>query len=141
MEVSWDAPIKSDSFIVVCKNAYLLHLHPFDSDIIQHKCYKRLNFIADQYVVKGQLREFTGYLLEGQYYINLLAAYFILDKFRPKKETKLIGLNDKVSIVEDCIETCDRYAQYFEKNTHIENYKVWIKGIKDYYSLRSTGKS
>ncbi len=134
-EVSWNGPISRDSFIVVCKNAYLLNLRPFDNSVIDHKCYKRLNFIADQYAIENKLSELTGCLAEGQYYINFLAAYFILEKFKPKKEEKLIVFNSDKSIVEDCIETCDRYAEHFEAGDQSENYHKWITKIKSYYNI------
>jgi len=121
----------SDSFLIVCKNGYLAGLRPFDTNITATDFYKRLVFSINQY----SLFEFIGYLMESQYYINLWAAFFILDKFQPDINEKLIGMNDKKSIVEDCIETVDRYAVHFSELSQKENYVKWMSEVKFRYSI------
>jgi len=123
-----------DSFIIICRNAYLAGLHPFDTNIESTDFYKKLTFSASQH----KLRNFIGNLMEGHYYINLWTAFFILDKFNPNIDEKLIGMNDDKSIVQDCIETTDSYAVDFQKQSQRENYHNWISGVKSRYKIQNT---
>lgn len=123
--------VSSASFAITCRNAYLDGLHPFDSNIDLTQFYKNLSSI----VSRSTLGVFMGNLMEGQYNINLWAAFFILDKFRPDIHDKLIGMNDEKSIVKDCIETVDRYAAYFTKEVQKNNYIKWMSEVKFRYNL------
>ena len=73
--------------------------------------------------------------MEYQYYINLWTSYFILEDFKPSIDQKLIGMNDNLSIVDDCIETVERYASGFENVVQIDNCRIWLDKIKGHYSI------
>lgn len=118
------------NYIVSCKNGYRDGIEPFGNHIRTNELYETLCFLADQL----SLNEFTGYLMEGQYFINLWAAIIIVDRFRPKTSEKLIGLNDDKSTVEDCLETVERYSVNFKQDGQFDNYQKWISEIKLSYS-------
>jgi hypothetical protein len=123
---------RKDSFIINCRNGYRLNLRPFEPNINSTDFYKALLVSISQY----SILEFIGNLMEGQYYINLWAAYFILDIFQPNINEKLIGMNDKKSIVEECIETVERYSVDFGESQK-ENYEKWILKVKFRYNIHS----
>jgi hypothetical protein len=123
--------IPNASFAITCRNAYLNGLHPFDSNIDLTDSYINLSSIVERL----SLHDFIGYLMEGQYNINLWAAFFILDKFRPDINEKLIGMNDEKSIVKDCIETVDTYATNFTQESQKDNYTKWMSEVKFRYNL------
>jgi hypothetical protein len=118
------------SYLVSCKNGYLEGIEPFSNHIRKNELYEKLCFLADQL----SLDEFTGYLVEGQYFINLWTAIIILDRFRPKTSEKLIGLNNNKSIAEDCLETIEQYSDSFKQDGQFDNYQKWILEIKSSYS-------
>lgn len=119
------------SYLMTCKSAYLSGVYPFDSNFTNTNYYRQIKDISCQI----QLKDFIGNLMEYQYYINLWTSYFILEDFKPSKEQKLIGMNDKISIVDDCIETVERYLAYFEKAEQIANCRIWLDKIKSYYAI------
>jgi hypothetical protein len=63
-----------------------------------------------------------------------MGSYIYLQDFKPNKDEKLIGLNDDISIVDDCIETIYRYAEDFTLAQR-NNYSKWIQTIKTHYNL------
>jgi len=116
--------------MVLCKNMYLAGLKPFGFDISENSNYAKLKTIAEEL----PLRHLYGFFLEHQYYMNLWAAIFILDKFKPALEETLVGLNDKLTIVGNCMEILKRHAEDFD-TIQLTNYDVWIKKIKTHYHL------
>jgi hypothetical protein len=121
----------ADSYLITCKNAYLSGVYPFNLNFTNTNHYRRLRDIASQI----DLKDFIGYLMEYQYYINLWTSYFILEDFKPNIDQKLIGMNDKLSIVDDCIETVERYRSGFEKAEQIDNCRIWLDKIKSHYAI------
>jgi hypothetical protein len=120
----------AESFTICCRNIYLAGLKPFGFDMLENRDFIKLQMIAEGLT----LRHLYEYFLENQYYINLWAAIFILDKFKPALGEKLIGLNDQISIVDECMEILERHSEYFDEPQH-QNYHSWIKKIKTYYHL------
>jgi hypothetical protein len=119
------------TYMLNCKNGYLVGIQPFGNHIQTNDLYDKLCFLADQL----RINEFTGFLLEGQYFINLWTSIIILEKFKPKLTDMLIGLNDKISIVDDCLDTVERYSVGFKQEKQFENYQKWILEIKSRYNI------
>ncbi len=125
--------IKEDVFmnyIVSCKNGYLEGIQPFGNHNRTNEFYEKLCSLAKEL----SIRQFIGYLMDGQYFIDLWAAIIILDRFRPKISEKLIGLNDNKSIVEDCFETIQGYFVNFKQDGQLDNCKKWLSEVKLRYS-------
>ncbi|MFB9841807.1 hypothetical protein [Mucilaginibacter ginsenosidivorans] len=120
----------SDSFLRTCRNAYFDKQRPFNIEIGRGELYQKLSSLANSL----ELSIFIGFLMEWQYYINLWASVLILEEFRPEKERKLIGLNYNVSVVDECIETIERYSENFDQ-TQMDNYKKWLSLVKTRYLL------
>jgi len=111
-----------------CRTMYLAGLKPFGFDNLEDANYAKLQTIAGGFT----LRQLYQFFLEHQYYINLWAAIFILDKFKPVLGERLVGLNDKTSIVDECMEILKRHSEDFN-TLQQQNYDVWIKEIKTHY--------
>ena len=114
-----------NSYIVTCKIAYQNNIEPFQFDKIENEIYVKLVEITTHYKETKKVANFYGYLQEGQYWINVWTAYFLLEKFEINPNDKLIGLNDEY-IFASCINEVERSIPYFKNEKQKRDSKKWI---------------
>jgi len=122
-----DIMTNQDSYIVTCRSAFIACVLPFQFEKSQQPVYKKLYAIALDYRDRGRLKEFYQFLQEGQYYINIWTAYFLLEVFELDKKAKLEGLNDKESIFDHCYRMIENTFQSFKDNNQIKNCSYWLE--------------
>jgi hypothetical protein len=130
-----DIKTNPDTFILSCRTAFINNLMPFQFDKETLPLYKKLEQIALDYKQKGLLRQFYEHLQEGQYYINLWTAYFLIEKFELSITENLIGLNDKESIIEHCYRFIENHFQSFKDKEQIKNCSFWLEEKKAAYNI------
>lgn len=124
-----------DTFILTCRTAFLNNLLPFQFDKAALPLYKKLEQIALDYKQNGQLRQFYEHLQEGQYYINIWTAYFLIEKFDLTGVEKLIGLNDNEDIIEHCYRLIENNFQNFKDKEQVKNCSFWLEEKKASYNI------
>lgn len=117
-----------DTFILTCRVAYINNVLPFQFDKSENPTYKKLQQIAIKYRNTNRLQDFYQHLQEGQYYINIWTAYFLVEIFSLDKKAKLIGLNDNETIFEFCYNLIERSFQDFPDKEQIKNCSYWLEG-------------
>ncbi|UOK41611.1 MULTISPECIES: hypothetical protein [Flavobacterium] len=115
----------SNSYIVTCKIAYQNDIEPFQFDKKENEIYKKLDEITTYYKETRTLEDFYTYLQEGQYWINVWTAFFLIEKFEINKSDKLIGLNDE-TIFAFCINEIERHLPHFKKENQRINCQKWL---------------
>ncbi len=123
-----DIKINPDTFILTCRSAYVNNILPFQFDKSENPIYKKLEQIATSYRDTNKLQEFYQYLQEGQYYINIWTAYFLLEKFSLDREVKLIGLHDNRTIFDFSYSLIEDTFQSFPEKEQIKNCSFWLEG-------------
>src|SRR5688500_10835102 len=112
-----------DDFLIQCKRNYFLNIRPGGVDARKTKEYSKLSRIAKSYFENGLEREFAGFLMESQYFINLWAAHLILEYGRPDNELKEI-----------CIQTIVYYSDNPGHQESAVEEKVWLeKYLKNHF--------
>lgn len=122
-----DIKANQDSYIVTCRTAFVNGIFPFQFEKSQHPIYKKLYQSALEYRDTNRLQAFYQFLQEGQYYINIWTAYFLLEIFELDKTAKLIGLNDKEYIFDFCNRLIENTFQSFKDKDQIKNCSYWLK--------------
>jgi hypothetical protein len=122
-----DLKANPDSFIVICKAAYNNNVLPFQFEKPASPLYQKLEQIALDYRDTNRIQEFYQYLQEGQYFINIWTAYFLLEKFSFEKEATLVGLNDQETIFGFCYRLIERNFQDFKEKDQIKNCSYWLE--------------
>jgi hypothetical protein len=114
-----DIKVNPDTFILTCRAAYFNNVLPFQFEKLENPTYKKLDEIAINYRDTNRLQDFYQHLQEGQYYINIWTAYFLIEKFSLDKKAKLIGLNDNETIFDFCYNLIERNFQGFPDKEQI----------------------
>lgn len=122
-----DIKENQDSYIVTCHTAFIAGVLPFQFEKSQQSVYRKLYAIALDYRDKGRLKEFYQFLQEGQYYIDIWTAYFLLEVFDLDKTAKLEGLHNKKSIVDHCYQMIESTFQGFKDKNQIKNCSYWLE--------------
>lgn len=122
-----DIKANQDSYIVICRTAFIAGVLPFQFEKAQHPVYRKLYEIALDYRDKLRLKVFCQFLQEGQYYINIWTAYFLLEVFDLDRSAKLEGLNDKESIFDHCYRMIENNFQSFKDKNQIKNCSYWLE--------------
>jgi len=130
-----DIKINPDTFVITCRTAFVNNLVPFLFDNATLPLYKKLEQIALDFKQKRQLRPFYEHLQEGQYYINLWTAYFLIEKFELTGTEKLIGLNESEFIIEHCYRLIERQFHGFKDKKQIKNCSLWLEAKKATYNF------
>tara|TARA_R110002020_G_scaffold360232_1_gene572878 strand:- start:25 stop:789 length:765 start_codon:yes stop_codon:yes gene_type:complete len=123
-----------ESYIVTCKELWKANIEPFEYLENKPELQNSIERIALSHKNQNRLSDFYQYLQEGQYWINLWTAYYLLEDFDLKKSDKLIGLNNEAGIIDFCIETVERNQPYLEKEIAKSNCEKWIKNKKTAYN-------
>ena len=123
-----------ESYIVTCKELWKSNIEPFEYLENKPELQNKLERIALNNKYRNKLSEFYQYLQEGQYWINLWTAYYLLEVFELKESDKLIGLNNEAGIIDFCIETVERNQPYLEKEIAKSNCEKWINNKKTAYN-------
>ncbi|MBV6643260.1 MAG: hypothetical protein KI791_21250 [Cyclobacteriaceae bacterium] len=121
----------SESYIVTCKQLWEAKIEPFEYLDYKPELQKKLEGIALNHKNQNRLSDFYQYLQEGQYWINLWTAYFLLEVFELKESDKLLGLNNEAGIIDFCFETVERNQPYLKKIIAKSNCEKWIKKKND----------
>lgn len=122
-----DIKANPDSFILTCRTAYINNVLPFQFEKSENPNYKKLKQIAINYKDSNRLQDFYQYLQEGQYYINIWTAYFILENFSVGKSARLVGLNDNETIFDFCYRLIENNFQSFPDKLQIKNCSHWLE--------------
>lgn len=125
--------MKSDSFLLACKELYLNAIHPFDIDNSHSESYKRLVQLGKDQIKKNGLQEFLGFLMENQYRVNLWAAKVGLEHGNPAQD-EILSISGKHTIVDCCIEVVGRHVGFQTTPEQEKNRKEWMKKIKTRYN-------
>lgn len=104
-----------ESYIVTCRELWKTNIEPFEYLENKPELQNRLERVALKHKNQNRLSDFYQYLQEGQYWINLWTAYYLLEVFELKESDKLIGLNNEAGIIDFCIDTVERNQPYLEK--------------------------
>jgi hypothetical protein len=123
-----------DSYILTCREIWKKGIEPFELQQKDLELFVGLKGIAFSYKEQNKLTEFYQYLQEGQYWISLWTAYFLLELFELKTSDKLVGLNDNEKIIDFCIDKIERNQEYLKSELAKENCKNWIKNKKTAYN-------
>lgn len=122
-----DIKENQDTYIVTCRAAFIAGVLPFQFEKSQQPVYRKLYAIALGYRDSDRLKEFYQFLQEGQYYINIWTAYFLLEVFEVDRNNKLEGLNDKESIFDHCYQMIENTFQSFKDKNQIKNCSYWLE--------------
>jgi hypothetical protein len=95
---------------------------PGESTLKQNKGYLILKEIAQSYFTENQCEDFEGFLMEGQYLIQLWAAHLILEYGTPTEKLK-----------QRCFEEIEKYS----KNTLSPKIAVQESNWLVYYNNRN----
>ena len=119
-----------NSYIVTCKIAYQNNIEPFQFDKRENEIYLKLDEIVTHYKETKTIEDFYSYLQEGQYWINVWTAYFLLEKYDINLSAKLKGLNDEY-IIAFCLNEIERHIPYFKNEKQKSDCKKWITEKKN----------
>jgi hypothetical protein len=128
-----DLKANPDSFIVICRAAYNSSVLPFQFEKTENPLYQKLEQIALSYRDTNRIRDFYQNLQEGQYFINIWTAYFLLEKFSFEKEATLVGLNDQEKIFDFCYRLIESNFQDFKGENQIKNCSYWLEEKQYFY--------
>jgi hypothetical protein len=118
---------RKDGYIVTCRTAYINAIFPFQFDKSQHPIYRKLYEVALEYRDTNRLQAFYQFLQEGQYFINIWTAFFLLEVFELDKTAKLVGLNETETIFDYCYRLIESTFQDFKDKTQIKNCSFWLE--------------
>jgi hypothetical protein len=119
-----------DNFLWTCKSTYLKGLHPFDFDNRDKQEYKSIIETGKSLIKERGLQNFLGFLMEGQYYIQLWAALIALEYGDIPKEEKL-SYNTSQTILECCIEEVEKYIIHSKNAEFKKNAALWLQRVLD----------
>ena len=123
-----------DDFLWICKSAYLNGIHPFDSGKNNIEQHKAIVHIGRSIIAESGISSFVGFLMEGQYRVQLWAAYLALEYGNPDKSERYI-YSKNMTIVNSCIEQVEKYC-FVEKNLQIKKAEEdWVLRNKKKYNL------
>ena len=77
---------KGDDFLWQCKSNYIKGITPSNPDFYTDEDYLKVIDIGLQYINAGEVKEFSFFLRESQYFVPLWAAHIILQYGNPDKE-------------------------------------------------------
>ena len=124
-----------NSYIVNCKIAYQNNIEPFQFNKTENEIYIKLDEIVTKYRETKAIEDFYSYLQEGQYWINVSTAFFLLEKYDINPNAKLIGLNDE-NILEFCTNEIERHIPYFKTEKQKDECKKWLLERKTSHNRR-----
>ena len=116
-----------NSYILTCREIWNKGIEPFELQQKDSELFERLKGIASSFKKQNKLTDFCQYLQEGQYWISLWTAYFLLELFELKESDKLGGLNNNEKIIDFCIVKIERNQEYLKTEQAKENCRNWIK--------------
>ncbi|MFL5765991.1 MAG: hypothetical protein ACJ77K_18750 [Bacteroidia bacterium] len=119
-----------DNFLWTCKSTYLKGLSPFDFDNRDKQECKYIIETGKSLIKERGLQSFLGFLMEGQYYIQLWAALIALEYGDIPKEEKL-SYNTSKTILECCIEEVEKYITHSKNAEFKKNAELWLQRIID----------
>ncbi len=123
-----------DSFISTCREIWKQGIEPFELQQKDIELFERLKGIALSFKVQDKQTEFYQYLQEGQYWIGLWTAFFLIELFDLKKSNKLVGLNDNEKAIDFCLNKIERNQMYLKTEQARNNCKNWIEKKKTAYN-------
>ena len=121
-----------DSFLWSCKSTYLKGLHPFDNVDTQE--YKSIIETGKSLINERGLQDFLGFLMEGQYYIQLWAAIIALEYGDIQKEEKL-KYNSSKTVLECCLSEVEKYITHSKNTDFKKNGELWLEKILMRYKI------
>lgn len=122
-----DIKANQDSYIVICRTAFVNAIFPFQFEKSQHPIYRKLYEVALEYRDTNRLQAFYQFLQEGKYYIDVWTAYFLLEIFELDRTAKLIGLNAEEYIFDFCYRLIENNFQNFKDKNQIKNCSYWLE--------------
>ena len=122
-----DIKTNQDAYIVTCRPAFIAGVLPFQFEKSQQQVYRKLYEIAMDYRDRGRRIEFFQFLQEGQCYINIWTAFFLLEVFDLDKTAKLKGWNDQECIFNYHYKTIENTFQSFNDKSQIINCSYWLE--------------
>lgn len=101
MKIEWDIQQirKNSSYLFYCKEYYYLKIKPSDPESKKTKEYQNLVEIAKLYFENNLQSEFSSYLMEYQYLVQLWTAHLILEYGNPDSE-----------LIKDCLDEIENYS-------------------------------
>lgn len=124
--------VLGDNFLWTCKAAYLSGIHPFDYSTSDTEQYQAIVSIGKSMIEESGASDFVGFLMEGQYFVQLWAAYLTLEYGNPQKEEPFKYSKNK-TIVSCCIAEVEKYCSV-EKNLQIKKAEEdWVLKNKEKY--------
>ncbi len=127
-----------DPYILTCRNIWKKGIEPFELGYNDSDLFQKLKGIALSYKGQNKLTDFCQYLQEGQYWISLWTAYFLLELFELKDCDKFAVLNNNERIIDFCFNKIERNQEYLKTEQAKENCRNWIKNKKTTYNICHT---
>ena len=125
--------MKSDNFLLICRNLYFREVHPFDFDKAETELYQNITDFGKEYIKEYGLKAFLGFLMEGQYRVNFWAALIALEYGDPRTDEKS-GTSYAETVIDQCIDTVERHVGFHTTDKQQRNGENWIKKIKTRYN-------
>ncbi|MEM6264042.1 MAG: hypothetical protein AAGI38_16125 [Bacteroidota bacterium] len=96
------------NFLWACKQIYFLNIHPFDTDKVEDENYEKVVQIGQIALNELGTQNFLGYLLEGQYRVELWAAMIFLETKNIEEKKALINSPNQTAKYH-CIQSIEKY--------------------------------
>jgi hypothetical protein len=120
-----------DSFILICREIWKQGIEPFELQQKDIELFEKLKGIALSFKVQDKQTDFYQYLQEGQYWIGLWTAFFLIELFDLKESDKLVGLNDNEKAIDFCLNKIERNQDYLKTEQARLICKNWIEKKKN----------
>ncbi len=85
---------KNASYLFYCKDNYIKGIRPADIECKNKNGYIKLVEIAKLYFDNNLMDRFSGYLMEGHYFVQLWTAHLILEYGKPDAKLKQLCLDE-----------------------------------------------
>lgn len=106
---------KGEQFLWKCKENYFKGITPADPAYYGTEGYNELLQIGKMFIENGELKEFSFFMRESQYFVPLWTAHIILE----------YGVGDK-AIRHECIQTIMEYANHPINEKIAREEKNWL---------------
>lgn len=91
----------SDQFLVLCRQNYFDRITPSNPENFSENGYRKLVAIARLFFDEGRTSEFSGFLQEPKYFVDLWTAHLLLEHSNPNKKI----YKKAIDIIKDYSET------------------------------------
>ncbi|MBK0384526.1 hypothetical protein I5M32_16310 [Pedobacter sp. SD-b] len=115
---------KNASYLFYCRENYFNNIRPADQNSKNKLTFKKLIDIANLYFQNDRQDEFAGYLMEGQYFVQLWTAHLIIEFGKPNKELK-----------KRCLEEIEKYSESTLSPEVAIQEKNWLKNYLTEFPL------